>query len=134
MIPGAAVFLRAVPNENGASPAARPIFIKQTGRLSGSGLVMRVGVLRGVVDARLVGMLMGMQAVAVGNVGVVGVVGRLVVVARLIMLGGFVMVLGGLFVVMGGLAVMFSAFVSCRHIHVLREVITLSDRPAMSVL
>ena len=76
----------------------------------------------GMVDARLVGMLVGMQAVAVRDVGVVG---RLVMVARLMMACGFVMMLGGQLVMMSGLAVMFSAFVTCRHIHVLREVITL---------
>jgi hypothetical protein len=83
---------------------------------------MCVAVLRGVVDARLVGMLMGVQAVAVRHMGVMR---RLVMVARLIMAGGFMMMLGGLFVMVSGLAMMFSAFVTCRHIHVLHEVITL---------
>jgi hypothetical protein len=76
----------------------------------------------GMVDARLVGMLMGMQAVGVRDMGVMG---GLLMVAGLVMIRRFVMMAGGLFVVMGGLPVMFSTFVSCRHIHVLREVITL---------
>jgi hypothetical protein len=76
----------------------------------------------GMVDARLVGMLMGMQAMGVGDMGVMR---GLFMIAGFVMFRRFVMMTGSLFVVMGGLPMMFSAFVSCRHIHVLREVITL---------
>ncbi|HEX4507097.1 MAG TPA: hypothetical protein VH722_15310 [Alphaproteobacteria bacterium] len=105
-------------NEIGANLAARPSSRTIESRSRDLFLVMGGR----VMDARLVGMLMGMQAVAVRDMGVVR---RLMVVARLVMACRFVMVPGGLLVVMGGLAVMFSAFVTCRHIHVLRKVITL---------
>ena len=83
---------------------------------------MCVAVLRGVVDARLVGMLVRVQLVAMRDMRMMG---RLFMVARFVVFGGFVMMLGGLFVMVSGLAMMFSAFVTCRHIHVLHEVITL---------
>lgn len=76
----------------------------------------------GMVDARLIRMLMGVQLVAMRDMRMVR---GLFVVAGFVMAGRFVVVLGGLFMMLGGLAMMFSAFVSCRHIHVLREVITL---------
>lgn len=81
----------------------------------------------GMVDARLIRMLMGVQLVAMRDMRMVR---GLFMVAGFVMAGRFVVVLGGLFVVLGGLAMMFSAFVSCRHIHVLREVITLRGQPA----
>ena len=83
---------------------------------------MRIVMMLGVVNARLVGMLVRVQLVAMRDLRMMG---RLFMVARFVVFGGFVMMLGGLFVMVGGLAVMFSTFVSCRHIHVLREVITL---------
>jgi hypothetical protein len=91
---------------------------------------MLFGVRGGVVDARLVGMLIGVQAMAVRHMGMMG---RLVVVACLMVAGGFVMVLGGLLVVMSGLAMMIGAFVTSRHIRVLRKIITLSDRSAVDL-
>jgi hypothetical protein len=87
-----------------------------------------IRVMGGVVKARLVGMIVRMQAVAVRHMSVMR---RLVMVARLVMRSGLMMMLGGLLMVVSGLAVMVSAFVRCRHIHVLREVITLRNRPAI---
>jgi hypothetical protein len=108
---------------NRGKPCGPPLFLDdKKAAWRGLFLVMLVGVAGGVVDARLVGMLVGMQAVAVCDMGVMR---RLVVVARLMMVGGFMVMLGGLLVVMSGLAMMFSAFVTCRHIDVLLEVITL---------
>ena len=78
-----------------------------------------MAVMLGVVNARLVRMLMGMQLVAMRDMRMVC---GLFVVAGFVMVGRFVMMLGGLFMMLGGLAMMFSAFVSCRHIHVLREI------------
>jgi hypothetical protein len=85
-------------------------------------VAMTVAVRVGMLDAGLVGMLLRMQTMGVGDMGMMG---GLFMVARFVMIGRFVMMPGGFFVIFRGAAMMFSTFVSCRHIHVLREVITL---------
>ncbi len=92
--------------------------------------MLAVAMLLGVMNARLVGMLVRVQLVAMRDMRMMGC---LLMVARLVMFRGFVMMLGGLLVMVGGLAMMFSAFVSCRHIHVLREVITLRDQQVIGI-
>ena len=66
-------------------------------------LLMRA-VMFGVMTARLVMMLFGVAGMAMRGVGVVG---GLLVVAGIMVLGGFAMMLGGMLVMFGGLVVMF---------------------------
>jgi hypothetical protein len=61
-------------------------------------------VMFGVVTARLVMMLFGVAGMAMRGMGVVG---GLLVVAGIMVLGGFAMMLGGMLVMFGGLVVMF---------------------------
>jgi hypothetical protein len=61
-------------------------------------------VMLGVVTARFVMMLFGVAGMAMRGVGVVG---GLLVVAGIMVLGGFAMMLGGMLVMLGGLVVMF---------------------------
>ena len=63
----------------------------------------------GVVTARLDMMMFGVAGMAVGGVGVMG---RLLVIAGFVVLGGFAVMLGGVFVVFGGLVMMLDAHVS----------------------
>jgi hypothetical protein len=57
----------------------------------------------GVMAARLVMMFLGVAGMAMRGVGVVG---GLLVVAGIMVLGGFAMMLGGMLVMFGGLVVM----------------------------
>ena len=59
-----------------------------------------LAVVLGVVTARLDVMMFGVAGMAVGGVGVMR---RLLVIAGLVVLGGFAVMLGGMFVVFGGL-------------------------------
>jgi hypothetical protein len=61
-----------------------------------------------VMTARLGMVLFGMAGMAVGGVGVVR---GLLVIAGLMMLGGFAMMLGGMFVVFGSLMMVLDACV-----------------------
>jgi hypothetical protein len=66
-------------------------------------LVYGIRVVLGVKLAGLVAMVLGMEVVRVSDVGVVG---RLLVVAGVVRLGGLAVVLGGVLVVLRGLVVM----------------------------
>jgi hypothetical protein len=66
-------------------------------------LVDGIRVVLGVKLAGLVAMVLGMEVVRVSDVGVVG---RLLVVAGVVRLGGLAVVLGGVLVVLRGLVVM----------------------------
>ena len=68
-----------------------------------------LAVLLGVVPARLYMMMLGVAGMAVGGVRMMR---RLLVIAGLVMLGGFPMMLGGVLVVLGGLVVMFDGVVA----------------------
>ena len=61
-------------------------------------------VMLGVMTARLVVMFLGVAGMAMRGMGVVG---GLLVVAGIMVLGGFAMMLGGMLVMFGGLVVMF---------------------------
>ena len=65
--------------------------------------------MRGVVTARLDVMVFGMAGVAMGAVGVMG---RLLVIAGFVMLGGFAVMFRRMFVVFGGLVVMVDGVVA----------------------
>ena len=125
-MPGAAVFFWA--QESGRDRKVSPFFLAaKTNQAALGGLffvmvMAGMAMMLGVVNARLVRMLVRMQLVAMRDMRMVR---RLFMVAGFVMVGRFVVVLGGLFMMLGGLAMMFSAFVTCRHIHVLHEVITL---------
>ena len=67
-----------------------------------------MAVMLGVVTARLVMMMLGMAGVTMRGMSMVG---RLFVIAGLMVLGGFAVVLRGVFVMLGGLVVMLGAFV-----------------------
>lgn len=62
----------------------------------------------GVVTARLDMMMFGVAGMAVGGVGVMR---GLLVIAGLVVLGGFAVMLGGVFVVLGGLVMVLDACV-----------------------
>ena len=67
-----------------------------------------LAVMLGVVTARLDMMMFGVAGMAVRGVGVMG---RLLVIAGFVVLGGFTVMLGGVFVVFGGLLMMLDAHV-----------------------
>jgi hypothetical protein len=62
----------------------------------------------GVMTARFDMMMFGMAGVAMSAVGMVR---RLVVIAGLVMFGGFAVMLGRMFVVLGGLVMVLDALV-----------------------
>ena len=65
----------------------------------------------GVVTARLMMMFLGVAGMAMRGMGVVG---GLLMVAGIMVLGGFAMMLGGMLVVLGGLVVMFDGVLAHR--------------------
>jgi hypothetical protein len=67
-----------------------------------------VAVVLGVVTARLDVMMFGVAGMAMGGVGVMG---GLLVIASLVVLGGFAVMLGGVFVVLGSLVMVVDACV-----------------------
>ena len=67
-----------------------------------------VAVVLGVVTARLDVMMFGVAGMAMGGVGVMG---RLLVIASLVVLGGFAVMLGGVFVMLGSLVMVVDACV-----------------------
>ena len=79
----------------------------------------------GVVAARLDVMMFGVAGMAVGGVGVMR---GLLVIAGLVVLGGFTVMLGGVFVVLGGLVVVLDAHVSLSRIGELKSAKVNRDR------
>ena len=79
----------------------------------------------GVVTARLDMMMFGMAGMAVGGVGVMG---RLLVIAGFVVLGGFTVMLGGVFVVFGSLVMMLDAHVSLSRVGELKSARITPDR------
>ena len=71
-----------------------------------------MAVMLGVVTARLVMMMLGMAGVTMRGMSMVG---RLFVIAGLMVLGGFAVVLRGVFVMLGGLVMMLDALM-CAHV------------------
>jgi hypothetical protein len=67
-----------------------------------------VAVVLGVVTARLDVMMFGVAGMAMGGVGVMG---RLLVLASLVVLGGFAVMLGSVFVMFGRLVMVVDACV-----------------------
>ena len=67
-----------------------------------------MAVMLGVVTARLVMMMLGMAGVTMRGMSMVG---RLFVIAGLMVLGGFAVVLRGVFVMLGGLVMMLDVAV-----------------------
>ena len=79
----------------------------------------------GVVTARLDMMMFGVAGMAVGGVGVMG---RLLVIAGFVVLGGFAVMLGGVFVVLGGLVMVLDAHVSLSRVGELKSAKINRDR------
>ena len=86
----------------------------------------------GVVTARLDMMMLGVAGMAVRGVGVMG---RLLVIAGFVvlggfavMLGGFAVMLGGVFVVLGGLVMVLDAHVSLSRVGELKSAKINRDR------
>ena len=79
----------------------------------------------GVMAARLDMMMFGVTGMAVRGVGVMG---RLLVIAGFVVLGGFAVMLGGVFVVLGGLVMVLNAHVSLSRVGKLKSAKINRDR------
>jgi hypothetical protein len=82
--------------------AVLELFLKRFSNLARKRLVVAV------VTARLDVMMFGVAGMAMGGVGVMG---GLLVIASLVVLGGFAVMLGGVFVVLGSLVMVVDACV-----------------------
>jgi len=84
-----------------------------------------LAVMLGVMTAGLGMMLFGMAGMAVSGMGVVR---GLLVIAGLVVLGGFAVMLGGVFVMLGGLVMVLDAHVSLSRVGELKSASINPDR------